>query len=124
MAQHSTDNPGELVFNLTNDDGAIDYLVELMVDNPKLVNLLDKKFGEHLGDMKADIEELQQRQKDLGDKIDHMQQGIDTLAHNQQMFAEKQDMFGSRTTRAFEKINDRLDSIDGHLSISSKGKAS
>ena len=98
--------------------------VALMADNPefakKLVDAisakLDEKFGFQQGWMSAQIGELPKKVDGLSSKIDTVAQNIDkrfdTLAHNQKVFAEKQELFELRTDRRLKDINERLGNGD------------
>ena len=89
-------------------------LATLMADNPEfaakladaIAKRLDERYGWGQGEIKADLEVLKQGQKDLSDRIDRMQGGIDTLAHNQQMFGEK-----------LQLVDGRLKKVEDHVGV-------
>ena len=95
----------------------LEALVALMADNLKFVakladaiaERLDEKYGWGQGEIKADLETLQQGQKDLSENLGGK---IDTLAHNFKMYGKRLDAFEGRTNRSFEAINRRLDGSD------------
>ena len=103
----------------------LERLAALMADNPefakKLVDAisekLDEKFGWRQGELASGFEGIEGRFKAMNDKIDHMQNGIDTLVHNREYIDKGREIFESRTTSTLDGISRRLDSIDGHLSI-------
>ena len=94
MPNHSTRTLG---------DADLERLAELIMENPKFLTLLDEKFGAHLGDMKADIDELKQGQKTLGEKIDRIQEGINNLASHLQTFLEGQQTTARTLAREIEQ---------------------
>ncbi len=115
MSDHNTEPLGE------HD---LQRLAVIMADDPKfaakladaIAERLDEKFGWRQGDMRADIAELNGQFKALDQKFDRMEGGIDTLARNIQVFAERQETLARNSEKRIEKkLDERFTSLEAHL---------
>ena len=116
MSNHSTE---------TMSDHDLEALAELMAIDPRLAEnvaniiaaKLDEKFGFRQGEMTAGFEALSKKVDNVSSKIDTLNENIDrrfnTIDHNFEMLGQGQTLFEGE----LRKVNDRLDSIDGHLGI-------
>ena len=100
-------------------------LAVLMAKDPELVKTLvdalsetlDEKFGHRQGDVFFELDDLKGQFKALDQKFDHMQEGIDTLTHNLQVFAERQETVARDSEkRLLRAIDYRLGSTASNLS--------
>lgn len=76
-------------------------LAVLMADNPefaaKLADAVAEKVGEKLGEKLVQIGwimvDVEKRLEKIDDKLEEHDRRLDTLAHNFEMFGQKQDLF-------------------------------
>ena len=109
--------------SLTASD--LKVVAELMAKDPEFAKelveaiseKLDDKFGFRQGEMATGFEALSKKLDAVSLKIDTVAENIDsgfnTIDHNFEMLGQRQRLFEGE----LRKVNDRLDSIDDHLSI-------
>ena len=102
-------------------DHDLEALAVLMSKNPDfaaqladaIAKRLDEDYGWGQGEIKADLEALQQGQKNLFVKLEDHDKRFNTIDHNFEMFDQRQTLFEGE----LRKVNDRLGKIDGRLGI-------
>ena len=78
--------------------------------------LVSRKIDERIGEVRADLEELKEGQKNLSRRMDHMQEGIDNLSQCVNDFTARQEVLARNSEKRIErKIDEKFTALENRL---------